>query len=140
MELYLVDVSHEFEDDGIESYVYDIVVPSMDRTVGRCEYRVEHGRELDYYGNIGYVVYVPYRGHGFAYKACLALVALMKTKIKGLEEIVITCNPDNIASKKTILKLGGTYIKTLDIDPEHEIFKMGEAQKEYYVLKLTDNA
>ena len=48
MELYLMDVSHEFEDDGIETYVYDIVVPSLERTVRRCEYRVESGQDLRY--------------------------------------------------------------------------------------------
>lgn len=139
MELYLMDVSHEFEDDGIETYVYDIVVPSLERTVGRCEYRVESGQDLRYYGNIGYVIYVPYRGHHFAYKACLALIALMKGKIKGLQEIVITCNPENIASKKTIQKLGCDYVETVDIDPRHELFRMGDVQKEVYVLNLSDN-
>lgn len=140
MELLLQDVSHEFEYDGIETYVYDIVVPELERTVGRCEYRIEEGRELRYYGNIGYVIYVPYRGHNFAYKACLALIGLMKSKIKGLNEIVITCNPENIASKKTIQKLGCQYIETLDIDPDHELYHMGDVQKEVYILDLSDNA
>lgn len=139
MELYLNDVSHEFEDDGIETYVYDIVVPSIERTVGRVEYRVESGRDLRYYGNIGYVIYVPYRGHNYAYKACLLLIALMRGKIKGLQEIMITCNPDNIASKKTILKLGFEFIETIDIENDHELFHMGETQKELYILNLSNN-
>ena len=139
MELYLHDVSDEFEDDGIETYVYDIVSPSLKRTVGRIEYRIEEGRELDYYGNIGYVIYVPYRGHYFAYEACLLLIEIMKIKIPELQEIVITCNPDNIASKKTIQKLGCHYIKTLNIDTDHELYHQGDVQKELYILNLTDN-
>ena len=60
-------------------------------------------------------------------------------KIKGLQEIVITCNPENIASTKTIQKLGCDYIETVDIDPRHELFRMGDVQKEVYVLNLSDN-
>ena len=64
----------------------------------------------------------------------------MKDKIKGLQEIYITCNPENIASKKTILKLGCDYIETIAIANDHELFHLGDVQKELYILRLTNNA
>ncbi|WP_323610585.1 GNAT family N-acetyltransferase [Erysipelothrix enhydrae] len=136
MELKLIDISDEFDDNGVETLLFDIYVGEIDRYVGRCEYRNEHGRDLWYYGNIGYIIYPPYRGHNFAYHACVALFDIVKSVKPGLPELIITCNPDNIASKKTILKLGGNYHSTIDIMADHELFKLGETSKEIYTIKL----
>ena len=115
---------------------YDIQVDAIDRVVGQVEYRFEKGRDLLYYGNIGYAIYPPYRGHNYAYKACLLLFKeLLKQHPEGLE-VYITCNPDNEASKKTIQKLGAYYIDTVDIASDHELYRYGETQKEVYIMNI----
>ena len=133
--LKLIDISDEFEIMDVESIIFDIYVPEMDRVVGRCEYRNESGRDLWFYGHIGYVIYPPYRGENFAYRACMKMFDLLY-KEKGLNEFIITCNPDNLASKKTILKMKPDYIKTVDVDKDHELYKLGDHQKEVYVVKF----
>ena len=132
----LVDVTHSLDISEVPTLLFDIYVEEINRIVGRIEYRFEQGRDLIYYGNIGYVIYVPYRGHNYAYKSCVALLEIMKTRYPDIEEVYITCNPDNIASKKTIEKLNPTYLETVDIDKDHELYYFGDTQKEVYVVYL----
>lgn len=131
----LTDVSSNFEFVEVESIIFDIYVAAIDRVVGRCEFRYETGQDLWYYGQIGYAIYPPYRGNSYAYHACVEMFKILH-KEKGLHEFIITCNPDNIASRKTIEKLNGEFIKTVDIDEKHELYRLGETQKNIYVIKL----
>lgn len=136
----LIDISHEFEHDGVESMIYDIYSETLKRFVGRVEFRDESNRDLLFYGNIGYVIYPPYRGHGFAYEACVKMLPFVRHRYPDLKDIYITCNPDNIASQKTIRKLGADYIKMVAVDSDHELIALGETHKEIYRLLLTDNS
>ena len=132
MELRLLDVSDEFDFDDVPGYVFDIVVDEMERTVGRIEYRFEEGRELLYYGHIGYVIYLPYRGHGFAEKACRQLAIIIKSYHPEIMAMMITCNPDNLPSKATIKNLGAVYLQRVQIDEDHELYDQGDYEKEVY--------
>ncbi len=122
-----------FSDDifDVPTVVYDVYDQAIDKIVGRIEYRHETGRDLTYYGNVGYLIYQKYRGQGYAYRACLALLEMLDSSI---ETVYITCNPDNIASKKTIEKLGASYIGLVDVAVDHELYKYGETQKEVYLI------
>ena len=132
MELRLLDVSDEFDFDDVPGYVFDIVVDEMERTVGRIEYRFEEGRELLYYGHVGYVIYLPYRGHGFAEKACRQLAIIIKSYHPEIMSMMITCNPDNLPSKATIENLGAVYVQRVQIDEDHELYDQGDYEKEVY--------
>lgn len=136
MNIRLIDVTDQFDHEGIETLLFDIYVVDIDRYVGRCEYRNETGRDLYYYGNIGYVIYPPYRGHHYAYHACTRLFDVLRQKKPGLRNVIITCNPDNTPSQKTILRLGGHRDMTVDIAIDHELYALGEYQKEVYTVKL----
>lgn len=132
----LIDITHQFELGRVETYIYDIFVAQLNRFVGRCEFRYEQGRDLAYYGNIGYVIYKPYRGHNFAYKACVQLIRIISERDQSLKQIIITCNPDNIASQRTIIKLGAVYNRTVSVDQDHELIALGEDEKQIYVLSV----
>ena len=132
MELRLLDVSDEFDFDDVPGYVFDIVVDEMERTVGRIEYRFEEGRELLYYVHIGYVIYLPYRGHGFAEKACRQLAIIIKSYHPEIMSMMITCNTDNLPSKATIENLGAVYLQRVQIDEDHELYDQGNYEKEVY--------
>src|SRR5438876_157919 len=58
-----------------------------------------------YLGNIGYNVYPPARGYHYAERSCRLLFPLATAH--GMSTLWITCNPDNIASRKTCERLGG---------------------------------
>ncbi|MGC4032889.1 MAG: GNAT family N-acetyltransferase [Tepidisphaeraceae bacterium] len=56
-----------------------------------------------YWGHIGYGVFPPARGQHYAERACRLILPLAKKH--GLEELWITTNPDNIASRRTCERL-----------------------------------
>lgn len=119
---------------SVPTVVYDIIVKDIEYPVGRIEYRVETGKDLVYYGNIGYFINRAYRGNNYAFYACLKLLEIIDHN-----EIYITCNPDNVASKRTIEKLGATFIERVDVDECHELYRYGEVQKDVYILIRDDN-
>ena len=128
----MVDVSDEFEFDDVPGFVFDIVVDEMKRVVGRIEYRYEEGRELLYYGNVGYVIYLPYRGNGFAAKACSVMAKIIQDYDPKVKSMIITCNPDNLPSKRTIENLGAKFIRRIAIDKDHELYDQGDFEKDVY--------
>lgn len=65
-------------------------------------------------GHIGFAVCPAYRGNHFA-KAMLR-AALPLAKAHGLDEVLLTCDADNLASKKTIVACGGRFDGSV-VDP-----------------------
>ncbi|KAF0223995.1 MAG: N-acetyltransferase GCN5 [Erysipelotrichaceae bacterium] len=114
------------------SFIYDIVV--LDKIVGRCDLRIGSGTTIDYAGHIGYSVYLPYRGHHYAAKACLLL--FKQAKHMGMDEILITCNTDNIASYRTCELCGCTYIGTKPVPLDHELYLQGDREKALFIKHL----
>ena len=116
------------------AYQYDIFRCNSEIMVGRCDYRCLNDEENYYAGNIGYMVYQAYRGHHYAYRASRLLCSLA-ADLKA-ERLYITCSPDNIASRKTIEKLGADYIEETEVPKDHYLYAQGEKIKEIFVLKL----
>ena len=73
------------------------------KEIGQISYRDGESRPVYYYGHIGYHIDEPYRGHHYAWKACLLI--RNEVRLSGKNSVVITCDPDNIPSRKTCEKL-----------------------------------
>ncbi|MEG0275899.1 MAG: GNAT family N-acetyltransferase [Coprobacillus sp.] len=58
-------------------------------------------------GNIGYSIHPRYRRQGFATK--MLSEALEFCKVWEITPVLVTCDKDNIASRKTIEKCGGVF-------------------------------
>lgn len=95
--------------------------------MGVCDLRVGHNDNVYYGGNIGYTVYEEYRGHHYAGKACLLLFEL--AKMHRLEYVIITCNPDNYASRKTCEYAGGKLLEIVELPENSDMRENGETQK-----------
>jgi len=106
----------------IESYAVKALIPKDSKYVEGSQYflwddenqkvvgMVNIRHELNAYlmkfgGHIGYSIRPSYRNQGYA-KLQLNL-ALDILRQKGVDRALITCNADNVASKKTILACGG---------------------------------
>jgi len=70
---------------------------------------------------MNYEVNEEFRGHSFASRSCKLLFPLAKKH--GLSKLLITCDPDNIASKKTCAAIGGILIDTIYVEIEPGRFR-----------------
>jgi predicted acetyltransferase len=95
---------------------------------GGIALRIGHSNDLEMYsGHIGYHVYPPHRGRHFAERATRLLFPLAQRH--GVDPIWITCNPDNWASRRTCERLGGTFVQTVCVPPDHPLYARGEVAK-----------
>lgn len=115
---------------------YDIIEVKTRRIVGRCDLRVGQSSTLYIGGNIGYSVYIPYRGNRYAAKACELLFDVARQE--GMKQLIITCNPDNIASYRTCEICGCTLKEIVDVPVNHELYLQGDRQKCIFVKELID--
>lgn len=88
-----------------------------------------------YTGHIGYGVFPPARGHHYAERASRLLFPL--AKLHGRDHLWITCNPANIASRRTIERLGGRLVEIIEV-PEDNVVRThgGETHKCRYRIDL----
>lgn len=118
----------------VPSYFYGIYLHNTNTRVGYCDLRAGYNLELYYAGNIGYHVDPPYRGHHYAYEACRMLFRIASDK--GMDSLIITCSPDNPASRRTLERLNGTYLETVPVPPDHWLYQRGETTKRIYRYDL----
>ena len=79
------------------------------KIVGRITLRKDSGEDLfRYIGNIGYIVAPEERSKGYATE----MLGLLKpvAKEQGYRKLLITCNKNNINSKRVIEKNGGVFL------------------------------
>ena len=101
--------------------------------VGNCDLRIGHTQNLYYGGNIGYRVAEPYRGHHYAGKACRLLFELAKKHDLGY--VTITCNPDNMASRKTCEYVGGRLLEIAPL-PEDNDMRVEDGETHVCVYRI----
>lgn len=111
-------------------YIYLIMVDHIE--VGRIVLREGSNEERYYDGHIGYHIEEEYRGHHYAYEACLLLKDIIP-----IDQVIITCDPQNIASLKTIKKLGAEFLETKTIPTSlKKMFSQNEKVKNIYLWKV----
>lgn len=79
--------------------------------------RIRH-QEVECVGHIGYDISPDCRNRGYGLQ--ILKLALEKAKEIGLEEVILTCNVDNTASKKIIEKNNGKLLGTIFDEEENE--------------------
>jgi len=99
------------------------------RRIGYTDLRVGNNYYLDYLGHVGYRILQPYRGHSYAYRAVCLLFEYARQI--GFTKLLITCNPDNIPSRKTLDKLNGECLGNKEIPNDHPL-KNEKTKRIYY--------
>lgn len=118
----------------VPCYDYSICNSVTDEVMGFIDLRVGYNENTYYGGNIGYNVHEQFRGNHYAGKACL--LVFEQARELGMSMIIITCNPDNIASRKTCEYIGGKLDRIVDLPPHNDMYKSGERQKCIYRFDL----
>ena len=132
-------LDHTSEGDPVRNWVpayYFDIIDSHGVKVGSCDLRVGHTEGTYYGGNIGYTVYEEYRGHHYAQKACKLLFKLAKRH--GMEYLYITCQPQNIPSRKTCEALGGVLVEIAELPEDNDMrVNDGHTCECVYLFNLT---
>lgn len=118
IELRLID-TYEGGDGSLPFYWWDIILKSNNVSVGKISFRIGHNYHSYYNGNIGYEVDEEYRGHHYSLLACQ--LVLKVAQYHKMDKIYLTCDYDNIASYKTIEKLGAKLIEEV-LPPKDYIY------------------
>lgn len=122
------------EKEWLPAY-YFAICDKQGREMGTCDLRIGHNLNTYYGGNIGYHVQEKYRGHHYAGKACFLLFELAKKH--NLDYLIITCNPDNYASRRTCEYVGCQLIEIVEL-PENNDMRLtsGETEKCIYRIEM----
>jgi tagatose 1,6-diphosphate aldolase len=94
----------------VPRYVFDVILKKDAIKIGCITLRAVLTKELLVRGgHIGYAIDEKYRGHNYAAKALTLLKPFITYVING--SVLITCDSDNSASRRTIEKIGGELTK-----------------------------
>lgn len=86
------------------NYVFRITKTGCLKEAGQISLRQGEGPGIYYFGHIGYHVDPPYRGRGYALRACKLLIPLCQGM--GMRSLVITTDVDNVPSRRICESLG----------------------------------
>lgn len=102
---------------------------------GGIGFRIGSNRKIEmYYGHFGYHVYPPARGRHYAERAVRLLLPL--ARMHELKTLWITCNPDNLGSRRTCERLGATLISIVPVPEDDTLYTRGDREKCRYRLDL----
>jgi tagatose 1,6-diphosphate aldolase len=119
----------------VPAYRFAMRLDGVEHAVGRLGFRVGTTHAIEQYaGHLGYEVSPAFRGHRLAERSCRLILPLARRH--GFQELWITCNPDNLASRRTCERLGAELIEIVDVPHDSEIFAPGSERKCRYLLPL----
>jgi tagatose 1,6-diphosphate aldolase len=117
----------------VPAYRFEMRVTGV--KAGTISLRVGSSELIERYaGHIGYGVEPPFRGRRYAARACTLLFGLARSH--GLRTLWITCNPENLASRRTCERLGAKLVEIVPVPRDHPFRARGESSKCRYLLEL----
>jgi predicted acetyltransferase len=119
----------------VPAYKFKMTLVGQDEAIGRIQLRIGNTRHIVMYaGHIGYSVDPEYRGRRYAARGCRLLFPLARRH--GLKTLWVTCDPDNMASRRTCELAGATLVEIVDLPEDTDMFRRGERQRCRYRIDL----
>lgn len=119
---------------GVPAYLFRMENPSGDH-IGHVSLRVGWSENvIRFAGHVGYRVEPSHRGNHYAERACRLIIPLAKRH--GMTHFWITCQPDNIPSRRTLERLGAEYVGVLDVPPDYPMAAGAERRKMCFTLEF----
>jgi predicted acetyltransferase len=120
---------------SVPTYYFRMVYQPTGEEVGRISLRIGTSPHILFYaGHLGYGVHREYRGRHYAARACRLLLPLARSH--GFRSLWITCNPDNMPSRRTCELIGAHLVEIVDLPVDSDMHQRGERQKCRYRLDL----
>jgi len=125
------DISKGFSPE----YKFQILLHDTNIVIGHINVRIgEDEKVVKYIGHIGYGVDKSYRGNKYAAKACRIVRNVFNDH--SMDRVIITCNPDNHASRKTCELIETTLIEIIDIPNTSNLYTPKETQNSRFEWKI----
>lgn len=115
---------------GLVPYYHFHILSGDGQRVGHLNFRVgdiAHIRLVA--GHIGFRILAAHRGNSYAYQACMAVAPFVRQLISPA---ILTCNPDNQPSIRTIERLGAVYMDTIQVPVHDPAYHHGVRVKRRY--------
>ena len=119
----------------VPAYHFAICSPEGEK-MGSCDLRIGHNERLYFGGHIGYRVEEAFRGRHLAARSVRLLLPLADKH--GLGYVLITCNPENIASRRTAEWAGFRLLETAEVPAWHDLAQQGMPRVCIYGYSLTE--
>ncbi|HTV61336.1 MAG TPA: GNAT family N-acetyltransferase [Verrucomicrobiae bacterium] len=115
---------------GLVPYYHFRILIADGTEVGHINFRIgdtEHVRVSA--GHVGFEILEAFRGHRYAYQACRAIAPFVRSIY---DAVIMTCDPDNQASVKTIERLGAKFTDVVPVPPHDPQYQRGSRFKRRY--------
>ncbi len=134
VDLKIVEKRPEDKEKGYcPMYIWHVMKDNQ--VVGEVLFRIGFNENIYYGGNIGITIFEEYRGNRYAGFASKMLLKVAKKH--NIKEIYVTCNPDNIASKKTIeTNINCQFVERALIPKHNDQYEKGMREKLIYKLVI----
>ena len=111
-------------------YYHFRILNAGGQDVGHLNFRVgDTALVRMYLGHVGFGVSPEHRGHGYARQACLAAAPCIRL---FHPTVVLTCDPENMVSRRTLERLGATFIEEVAVPPDQAPHVRGARAKRRY--------
>jgi tagatose 1,6-diphosphate aldolase len=121
------------EKEWVPAYHFTIIRRESDDPIGLLSLRVGSSDWLRLYaGHVGFAIAEPHRGQRYASRA-LCVVAPLAWKL-GIVPLCITCDPGNLASRRTCELAGATLVEIVPLPPGNDMYERGDRFKCRYQL------
>lgn len=117
----------------LQTYQFLMMDAETGETTGNIRLSIGSTRHIEMFaGHIGYGVLPEHRGHRYATRAVRMLIPLASAL--GIDPLWITCDPENLASRRTLEHAEAEFVEIVDVPPDCIIFRKGHPHKCRYRL------
>lgn len=120
----------------VPAYYFQMTHVVTGENMGHLHLRVGDNMQIYYCGHIGYGVFEKFRGRRLAARACRLVFPLARAH--DIRTLWITCNPDNVPSRRTCRGLGGTLVEIIPVPEESDMYRAGDRHKCRYWFELAE--
>lgn len=125
----------DYENGVLPRYGFSIIHINDNRDIGVVYFAVDNTSRQYIRGHLSYGVDPKYSGHNYAMKACKLMKQIALAH--GFKRLFIGSGHDNIASRKTIEKLGAIPITADDVPDDKILKNLQEERIDMYVWDIT---
>ena len=113
LELRLADYSvHSYH--RVPTYFFRMMSVDREEEMGTVNLRIGSTPHLERYaGHIGYGVRPAYRGHHYAARSVKLLLPVARSL--GIDPMWITCDPENVASRRSLELAGAEFFEIVEV-------------------------